>query len=483
MIEQLSGRIGSAIAGPEDGPKSEGAEMVEFGRKSAADGERTDLLRQIAELQAQLARLTAPAAEGNHRNRNRLSTRFIETLKRPGFYADGGNLYLDFKDPPSKNWVLRYKRDGRARDHGLGPYPLVSLAAAREVAADKLRQLRAGIDPIEARKAERQAAQIERAKAMTFRACAEAYTAAHEASWKNPKHAAQWPSTLATYVYPVFGKLPVAAVDTALVIKAIEPIWADKTETASRVRGRIEAVLDWARTRGYRTGENPARWKGHLDSLLPAKGKIAPVENHPALPYAELPAFMASLGETDDTAAPSISVLALKFAILTAARTGELIGARWDEIDLHERLWTIPGQRMKVGKEHRVPLSAPAMRILEQLKKLPASPFVFQSDKPRRPISNMAMLMTLRRMGRADLTVHGFRSTFSDWCAERTNFPSEVREMALAHRVANAVEAAYRRGDLFEKRRQLMVAWAKLCTDPLPAGGAEIVPLTAAGAP
>jgi integrase len=436
------------------------------------------LLRRIAELEAQLGLLTTPRPETRHRNRNRLSTRFVDTLKRPGFYADGGNLYLDFKDPPAKNWVLRYKRAGRARDHGLGSYPMVSLGEAREAAIDKLRQLRAGIDPIDARKAERQATRLERTKAMTFRQCAEAYIGAHEASWKNAKHAAQWPSTLATYVYPVFGELPVATVDTALVIKVIEPIWSKKTETASRVRGRIEAVLDWARTRGYRTGENPARWKGHLDSLLPAKGKIAPVENHPALPYVELPAFIASLGDIDDTAAPPIGTLALKFAILTAARTGEVIGARWDEIDVGERLWTIPAGRMKVGKEHRIPLSEPAMRILEQLKKLPASVFVFQSS-PRRPISNMAMLMTLRRMGRTDLTVHGFRSSFSDWCAERTNFPSEVREMALAHRVANAVEAAYRRGDLFEKRRQLMAAWGKFCIEPLPAT-AEIVSLSVA---
>jgi integrase len=431
--------------------------------------QRNDLLRQIAALQAQVARLTA-SAEGRHRNRNRLSTRFVETVKRPGFYADGGNLYLDFKDPPAKNWVLRYKRAGRARDHGLGPYPLVSLAEAREAAIDKLRQLRRGIDPIDARRAERQAAWIERAKAMTFEECGKAYIRAHEASWKNPKHAAQWPATLETYVYPVFGALPVAAIDTALVIRAIEPIWHTRTETASRVRGRIEAVLDWARTSGYREGENPARWKGHLDNLLPPKSKIAPVANHPALPYPELPAFMASLdeiGEGEDAIAPPVGTLALKFTILTAARTGEVIGAHWAEFDLDNKLWTVPAERMKVGREHRVPLSEPAMEILAVLKKLPPSPFVFQST-PRRPISNMAMLMTLRRRGRQDLTVHGFRSTFRDWCAERTSFPSEVAEMALAHTVSDKVEAAYRRGDLFEKRRRLAETWAKFCTSPLP---------------
>jgi integrase len=453
--------------------------MVEFGGTSSADGERTDLLHQIAELQAQVARLTASAPEGNHRNRNRLSTRFVETVKLPGFYSDGGCLYLDFKTPPGKNWVLRYKRAGRARDHGLGSYPLVSLGEAREAAIDKLRQLRAGIDPIDAAKAQGQAAKIERSKMMTFRTCAEAFIAAHEKSWKNPKHAAQWPSTLATYVYPVIGDLPVAAVDTGLVIKIIEPIWTAKTETASRVRGRIEAVLDWARTRGYRTGDNPARWRGHLDTLLPAKNKISPVENHPALPYNQLPAFLSSFGPLGEDEAPPIGTLALKFAILTAARTGEIIGATWQEFDLRDRLWTIPAERMKAGREHRVPLSEPAMEILAILQKLPSSAFVFQAS-PRKPISNMAMLMTLRRMGRTDLTVHGFRSTFSDWCAERTHFPGEVREMALAHAVGDKVEAAYRRGDLFEKRRQLMVAWAKFCTAPALAGGAEIVSIGAA---
>jgi integrase len=420
-----------------------------------AESNDTVLLQRIAELEAQLARLTAPA-DRPHRNRNRLSTRFVETVKRAGFYADGGNLYLDFKDPPGKNWVLRYKRDGRARDHGLGSYPVVRLAEARESAIDKLRQIRAGIDPIDQAKAQRLALKVERHKAMTFRACAEAYIRTHEAAWKNPKHAAQWPSTLETYVYPVFGELPVAAVDSALVMKVLEPIWTSRTETASRVRGRIEAILDWAKTSGYRTGENPARWKGHLDNLLPNKTKIAPVENHPALHYNDLAAFMATLTEAD-----GMGALALRFAILTVARTSEVIGARWEEFNLAERLWIIPGMRMKAGKEHHVPLSDAVLEILDFLKTLPASPFVFQSS-PRRPISNMAMLMCLRRKGRTDLTVHGFRSTFSDWCAERTHFASELREMALAHTIPNKAEAAYRRGDMFEKRRQLMDAWGEV---------------------
>jgi integrase len=306
---------------------------------------------------------------------------------------------------------------------------------------------------------------------MTFRQCAEAYIAAHEAGWRNAKHAAQWPSTLATYAYPIIGELPVSAVDTALVVKVIEPIWHTRTETASRVRGRVECVLDWAAVAGYRPSDapNPARWKGHLENLLPKKSRIAPVKSLAALPYGELPAFMSELAMQT-----SIGALALQFAIFTAARTGEVVAARWSEIDLTAKLWTISAERMKAGREHRVPLSEPAVRILERLQALPASPFVFPGDNPRRPVSDMIMRTVLHRMNRADLTVHGFRSCFSDWCAERTNFPSETREMALAHRIGNAVEAAYRRGDLFAKRAELMRAWAAYCTGPAPAG--EVVP-------
>jgi integrase len=279
---------------------------------------------------------------------------------------------------------------------------------------------------------------------------------------------------LGSYVYPVFGDLPVAAVDTALVMKAIEPIWLGKTETASRVRGRIEKIIDWASTAGYRPGDvpNPARWRGHLENLLPKKSKIAPVKNLEALPYAELPGFMAEL-----TAQTGIGALALRFAILTVTRTGETLGARWDEINLTEKLWTIPAVRMKGGREHRVPLSEPALAILATLRKLPPSPFVFPAaDNPRHPVSSMVMLMTLRRTARLGLTVHGFRSSFSDWCAERTGFAAELREMSLAHAVGNKVEAAYRRGDLFQKRRQVMDAWAKFCTMPRPAAG-EVISL------
>jgi integrase len=438
----------------------------------------TTLDAEIAELAERLARLKAQARGKmpRHRVRDRLTDRKIAVLKIPGFYADGGNLYLDFKDPPSKNWVLRYTRSGHTHDFGLGAYPAVSLAEARRLRDATLAKLRQGIDPVEERRAARLAPKLERARAMTFRQCAEAFIAIHERSWKNAKHASQWPQTMETYAYPAFGDLPVAAIDTTLVMKAIEPIWLSKTETASRTRGRIESILNWATTAGYRPGDvpNPARWKGHLENLLPKRSKVAPVKNHEALPYAELSGFMAEL-----TSQTSIGALALRFTILTVTRTNEAIGARWDEIDLAEKLWTIPAARMKGGREHRVPLSEPMLEILAALQKLPPSPFVFQSDNPRRPVSNMIMLMTLRRMERSGLTVHGFRSCFSDWCAERTAFPSEVREMALAHTVGNKVEAAYRRGDLFEKRRLVMDAWAKFCTSPMPAG--EVVPFPAAG--
>jgi integrase len=267
----------------------------------------------------------------------------------------------------------------------------------------------------------------------------------------------------------MFGSLPVQAIDVGLVLKALEPIWTAKPETANRVRGRIESVLDWATARGYRQGENPARWRGHLENLLPGKSKVRRVKHHAALPYVEMADFMTQLKEQEGVAAR-----ALEFTILTAARTGEVIGATWSEINFDERLWTVPADRMKAGKEHRVPLSDAALAILEQMQAIRQDDFIFAGGKARRPISNMAMAMTLRRMGRGDLTVHGFRSTFRDWAADRTGFPAEVAEMALAHTIGDKVEAAYRRGDLFQKRRQLMDAWAKFSTTA-PATGSKVV--------
>jgi len=380
-------------------------------------------------------------------------------------YADGGGLYLRIGPTGAKSWVYRFMRQGKRRDMGLGPLHVVSLADARVRAAECRKQRLDGKDPLAAREQERASARLDAAKSMTFTNCAEAYIKAHAPSWRNAKHADQWTNTLETYAGPVFGALPVQAVDLGLVMKVLESIWTAKPETASRVRGRIEAVLDWATVRGYRQGDNPARWRGHLDNLLPRRAKVQKVEHHAALPYAEMGAFMEALRAQDCTAAR-----ALEFVILTAARTGEVISARWDEFDLGAKIWTIPGERMKAGREHRVPLSPAALALLKRMQ-AKGSEFIFPGSKPRRPLSNMAMLKLLERMKRADLTVHGFRSSFRDWAAERTNFAREVAEAALAHVVGDKVEAAYRRGDLFEKRRRLMEAWATHCGKKMTAGG------------
>lgn len=415
---------------------------------------------------------------------HKLTVLKIEREKTRGYLNDGGGLYLRISPTGTKSWVFRYKVSIAGRTHtremGLGALHTVTLAEARERARECRKQRLDDIDPIDARSAKRQTAKLTAARVMTFAACAKRYIEVHRTSWKNEKHAAQWSSTLETYADPVFGNLAVATVDTGLVMKAIELIWQEKPETASRLRGRIESVLDWATVRGYRHGANPARWRGHLDQLLPAPSKakqarrreLGRAEHHAALPYAELPALLADLDTQE-----GLGALALKFAILTAARTSEVINARWNEFNLTQRLWTIPAERMKAGRDHRVPLSAPALQILETLRQLPESPFILPAGRLG-PVSNMIMLMTLRRMGKSELTVHGFRSTFSDWVTERTGFPPEVREMALAHTISNKVEEAYRRGDLFQKRRQPMDAWAKFATSPAPTGA--VVPFAKA---
>lgn len=392
------------------------------------------------------------------RGLHKLTALGVERYKRRGLYGDGGGLYLRVAAGATKSWSFRFTLAGRTRDMGLGPFPAVSLAAARE-AAQKCRQLvAAGVDPIAARNAEREAARIVAARAITFQACATAFIESHEAGWRNEKHRAQWRSTLATYVYPAMGKLPVAAIDTELVLKALTPLWTEKPETGSRLRQRIERVLDAAKAKGLREGENPARWRGHLDQLLPAKGKVRKVVHHAALPYREVPALMTRLrGDT------SISSSALQFLILTATRTGETLGARWDEIELSQRTWVIPGKRMKGGREHRVPLAPRAISILIEMQAIRQNEYVFFGMKLGRPLSNMALLMLMRRTGHRDVTAHGFRSSFRDWAAEQTNFPREVAEAALAHAVPDAVEAAYRRGDFFEKRVRLMEAWSAYC--------------------
>jgi integrase len=392
------------------------------------------------------------------RRLNRLTAVEVKGIDQKGMYHDGGGLYLQVSAAGTKSWIYRFTLDGRAREMGLGPLNAISLAEARKRAAECRRMRHDGIDPIEARGAQRDQKRLEGARSMTFDVCAEAYIEAHKASWKNGKHAEQWRGSLRNYASPVFGSSPVQAIDLALVMKALEPIWEAKSETASRVRGRIEAVLDWAKVRGYRSGENPARWRGHLDKLLPARAKIQKVKHYPALPYAEIGAFMALLRGQE-----GIAARALEFLIVTSARTGEIIGARWNEVDLMEKLWVVPGERMKAGREHRVPLSGAALAVLEQMAEVRESDFVFPGGKRGKPLSNMAMLAVLKRMGRVDLTAHGFRSTFRDWAAERTNFPRDVVEMALAHTIENKVEAAYRRGDLFQKRRQIMEVWARFC--------------------
>jgi len=395
----------------------------------------------------------------------KLSALTVSRAKARGYLGDGGGLYLQVSASGSKSWVFRFKDHGRLREMGLGSVHAIGLAEARK-RATACRQMRLdGTDPIAVKKAGKLKAKLEAARAMTFQQCAEAYIEAHKAGWQNAKHAAQWTSTLKTYAYPVFGALPVQAVDVALIAKVLEPIWTTKTETASRLRGRIERVLDWATVRGHCQGDNPARWRGHLDQLLPARSRVRKVQHHAALAYAEVGQFMADLRGQDTT-----SALALEFLILTATRTAEVIGATWSEADLDAAVWTIPAERMKAKKEHRVPLSKPALAILKRLYKHRAGEFVFMGAKPGRPLSNMALLMLLERLGRSDLTVHGFRSTFRDWCAESTNFPREVAEHALAHSLPDKVEAAYRRGDLFEKRRHLMAAWARYCGTTEPRG-------------
>ena len=394
---------------------------------------------------------------------------------KAGRYGDGHGLFLLVRPNGTRFWIFRYRIAGRLREMGLGSADLFPLADARQRAGDLFRKVKLGTDPL----AERDAEKAKAGAAITFGEVADHYIAAHEAGWRNAKHRQQWRNTIDTYAAPILGTLAVAAIDTGAVMRVMEPIWRDKPETASRLRGRIESVLDFATARGWRSGDNPARWRGHLDNLLPAKSKVARVEHHAALPWREIGAFMTDLGTQEGVAA-----LALRFTILTAARTGEAVGACWSEIDLQEKVWTVPGDRMKAGREHRVPLSTGALAVLTEAAKLrtdrASDAPVFPGAKAGKPLSNMALLMLLRRMQRGDLTAHGFRSTFRDWCGESTNHPREVAEQALAHTLSDKVEAAYRRGDMMEKRRRLMEDWAGFCARPVPVG--EVVPIRGAGA-
>ena len=407
------------------------------------------------------------------RQLHRLSARTVATKKRPGLYGDGGGLYMQIAEGGTKTWIFRYRSPltRKPRYMGLGALHSVGMPEARTTAEAQRGLLSRGIDPIQARDEELSRKAAEAARAVTFNACAKAFIESHKAGWRNEKHTEQWISTLEVYAGPVIGALPVQDVDTGLVLKILEPIWAMKPETASRLRGRIESVLDWAKARGHRAGENPARWRGHLNQLLPALAKKDRVTHHKAMPFSEVGDFIAKL-----RAGPGVAARCLEFTILTAARTNESIHAMPGEFDLERATWIIPAIRMKAKKEHRVPLSPRAVAIVRKMLDL-KSDYVFPAGRRTKPISNMAMLQLLDRMN-VDATVHGFRSSFRDWAAERTAFPHEVCEMALAHTIPNAAEAAYRRGDLFEKRRKLMDAWAEYMNTPQADGA--VIPLRSA---
>lgn len=405
-----------------------------------------------------------------------MTAKTVEYKKVPGYYADGGNLYLRVTKTLKKTWAFIYKRDGKRVEMGLGSVDDMTLDQARKKrdgdAVNGIRGLnellRAGTDPLLEKQRQANEKKTQRAKMMTFQQCADAYINAHRAGWKNPKHIQQWQNTLSQYAFPIFGDLDVKSIDTGLIIKCLEPIWLTKNETAGRVRGRIESVLDWATVHEYRQGVNPARWRGHLDKLLAKQSKVQKTEHHKALPYTEINEFINQLRQQDGMAAKC-----LEFTILTAARTGETIGASWDEIDLDAKTWTIPAVRMKAEREHRVPLSADALTILNNMAAVRINDYVFPGTK--KGLSNMAMLSVLKRMGRPDITVHGFRSSFRDWAAESTAYPGEVVEMALAHAIKNLTEAAYRRGDLLEKRSRLMDDWARYCYTPMMS--AQVTPI------
>lgn len=392
------------------------------------------------------------------RSIGRLNALQVNKLAKPGYYPDGGNLYLQVGASGSKSWLFRYAVGGRERQMGLGSLTAFTLSEARHRAKDQRKLLADGLDPL----AIKQESQLQRRLAdsniITFDKAAAAFIESHSPGWKNAKHGDQWRNTLATYASPVFGAMPVSTINKALVLRVLEPIWQTKNETASRLRGRIEKILDWAKAQDYRTGDNPAAWKGHLAAVLPAPGKVQKTEHHPALPWAQIGTFIRDL-----RAMPGSAALATELIILTACRTSEALNSTWSEFDLAGALWTIPALRMKSGKEHVIPLSAAASSVLAKAREESNdSDFVF-SGRNGKALSNMSCLAVLKRMGRGDLTVHGFRSTFRDWAGESTAHPREVIEHALAHLLKDKAEAAYQRGTLLEKRRALMGDWGAYC--------------------
>ncbi|MFC0409758.1 tyrosine-type recombinase/integrase [Roseomonas elaeocarpi] len=407
-----------------------------------------------------------------------LGVKALAAGSRTARFNDGDGLYLRVRAPGRADWVLRYRVATKLRDMGLGPYPEVPLARARELAADARRQRRGGYDPIDARKAAKQAKAA--VHEPTFREVAKIYIANHSPSWRNSKHAAQWKSTLEAYAYPFFGDRRVSKVDREIVLEALRAIWTAKPETANRLRGRIEAILNLASARGWWSGANPADWK-HLQQDLPSPRRVKERQHQTSLPYSRITAFLQELRKRRGLAAQ-----ALQLTILTAARTQEITGARWGEIDFDEAVWTLPAARMKAGKSHQVPLSAAAIAVLRPLKPAAATPedFVFPGAKAGKSLSNMAMLELVRGMNEEGksatkntrprwcdaeglaITVHGFRATFRVWVGEQTQFPRELAEAALAHTIRDKVEAAYARTGLLERRRPLMTAWAEWCSRP-----------------
>jgi integrase len=401
---------------------------------------------------------------------NVLSPKFVETIEKPGRYADGGGLYLQVTGGTNgitKSWLFRYMRGGpTSREMGLGGASMrkgdgyTTLAQARQKRTKAREMLESGIDPLEVKRAGKMAERIDRAKTMTFGLCAAEYIKEHQAEWKGEKHVKLWNGSLGKYVLPLIGGLPVSAIDTALVLKTLKPIWQTKTKTAVDTRSRIELILNWAKIHGYRDGENPARWKGHLENALPKPSKISKVKHLTALPYDELPGLMGKLREQAGAAAAA----ALEWTILTSVRSDNTLTAVWSEIDMGKKVWTIPKERMKTDADHRVPLTERMIEILEGLNR--DTTFVFSGKNTKKQLSHEAMLIVLKGI-RPGVTVHGFRSAFKDWASEQTAYSNEVSEMALAHKISNAVEAAYRRGDLFEKRRRLMADWEAYCCGPI----------------
>lgn len=385
----------------------------------------------------------------------------VKRLTRPGHHAVGSvpGLCLYITNASTRSWVLRVGIGEKRRHLGLGSYPAIGLAEAREKARELTKLIRSGIDPVAKRRSHAAETKAEKARQVTFKSAAESYIASHGDTWRNPKHRAQWNTTLTTYAYPLIGELHVSDVSQEHILKILEPIWKIKNETASRLRGRIEAVLDWATVRKFREGENPARWRGHLDKLLPAPAKLQKVEHHRALPVAQMPGFLRDLRQREGLAARALELL-----ILTASRSGEVRGANWNEIDFVNKVWTIPGDRMKAGREHRVPLSEHAVRLLKSLPRIAGTDLVFPSSK-RTPLSDMTLAAVMRRM-EVNAVPHGFRSTFRDWVGDHTTYPRELAEHALAHTIESKVEAAYRHGDALEKRRGMMQAWASYCDAP-----------------